>query len=69
MARLWTWQMNTSQKVRCNGNENAFFWHGTIMMHCISTSKFDKIVDRTIFASMKNHEDNTLISLVLQTNA
>jgi hypothetical protein len=29
----------------------------------------DKIVDRTIIASMKSHEDDTLISLVLQTNA
>jgi hypothetical protein len=39
------------------------------MMHCISNSKFDKIVDHTIFASIKSHEDDTLISLELQTNA
>jgi hypothetical protein len=29
----------------------------------------DKIVNRTIIAFMKSHEDDTLISLVLQTNA
>jgi hypothetical protein len=69
MAKLWIWQMNINQEVGCNGNKNTFFWHGTIMMHCISTSKFDKIVDHTIFASMKSHENDTLISLVLQTNA
>jgi hypothetical protein len=64
MVMRRTWQMSTNQDTRCNSNKNASR-HGMIMMHHISTSKFDKVANCTIFTSMSNHEDNTLIFFVL----